>query len=172
MTNRIRICIVLLVSVWMNVPGVAAQSHAATPAPAQKEGKVLHAKGTFEVKLVPQKDDNLAGHPALGRMSINKDFHGDLQGSSVGEMLTGGTDVKGSGAYVAIEQVTGTLNGRSGTFLLQHRGVMTKGAPELLVTVVPDSGTGQLTGLAGNFNIIIADGKHSYDFEYTLPEGK
>ena len=94
---------------------------------------MLHAKGTFEVKLAPQNDDNLAGHPALGRMSINKDLHGDLQGTSVGEMLTG-TEMKGSGAYVAIEQVTGTLNGRSGTFLLQHRGVMTKGAPELQIT--------------------------------------
>ena len=85
-------------------------------------------------------------------------------------MLTAGTDVKGSAGYVAIERVSGTLQGRSGTFVLQHSGTMTRGAPQLSITVVPDSGTGQLAGLAGKMAIIIADGKHSYDFEYTLTE--
>ncbi len=85
-------------------------------------------------------------------------------------MLTAGTEVKGSGAYVAIENVTGTLKGHTGSFVLQHSGTMTQGAPQLTITVVPDSGTGQLTGISGKMTITIApDGKHSYDFEYTLP---
>jgi hypothetical protein len=128
-----------------------------------------HANGTFEVKLVPQTDDK-GGDAALGRMTIDKQFHGDLEGTSKGQMLTGMTDVKGSAGYVAIEKVNGTLKGRTGTFILEHTGVMNRGVPQLTVTVVPDSGTGQLAGLAGNFKIIIAEGKHSYEFEYTLPE--
>jgi hypothetical protein len=103
-------------------------------------------------------------------MSIDKQFHGGLEGTSRVEMLTASTDVKGSAVYVAIEQFTGTLAGRKGTFLLHHTGIMTRGAPQLTVSVVPDSGTGQLVGLTGEMNITIADGKHSYDFAYTLPE--
>jgi hypothetical protein len=118
-----------------------------------------HAKGTFEVKLTPQ---------APGRMSIDKQFHGDLEATSKGEMLTAGTSVKGSAGYVAIEQVSGALHGRTGAFVLQHSGAMTRGVPQLTVTVVPDSGTGELEGLAGKMTIDIADGKHSYEFEYTL----
>jgi hypothetical protein len=128
------------------------------------------ASGTFEVKLSPQATNDKAADAILGRMSIDKQFHGDLEATSKGEMLTAGTGVKGSAAYVAIEQVSGTLHGRSGTFVLQHSGTMTRGAPQLTVTVVPDSGTGQLVGLAGKMAIEIADGKHSYDFEYTLTE--
>ena len=128
-----------------------------------------HASGTFEVKLVPQTDDK-SGDPALGRMTIDKQLHGDLEGTSKGQMLTGMTDVKGSAGYVAIEKVSGTLKGRTGTFILQHTGTMNRGVPQLAVTVVPDSGTGQLAGIAGNFKIIIAEGKQSYEFEYTLPE--
>jgi hypothetical protein len=128
-----------------------------------------HASGTFEVKLVPQKDDK-NGDAALGRITIDKQFHGDLEGTSKGQMLTGMTDVKGSAGYVAIEKVNGTLKGRTGTFILQHTGTMNRGVPQLTITVVPDSGTGQLAGLAGNFKVIITEGKHSYEFEYTLPE--
>jgi hypothetical protein len=128
-----------------------------------------HASGTFEVKVMPQTDDK-NGDPALGRMTIDKQFHGDLEGTSKGQMLTGMTDVKGSAGYVAIEKVSGTLKGRTGTFILQHTGTMNRGVPQLAVTVVPDSGIGQLAGIAGNFKIIIAEGKHSYEFEYTLPE--
>ncbi len=105
-----------------------------------------------------------------GRMSIDKQFQGDLKATSKGEMLTASTNIKGSAGYVAIERVTGTLQGRSGSFALQHSGTMTRGAPQLIITVVPDSGTGQLVGLAGKMTITIADGKHSYDFEYTLVE--
>jgi hypothetical protein len=104
-------------------------------------------------------------------MSIDKQFHGDIEGSSKGEMLSFGTGGKGSsGGYVALEQVTGTLNGRKGSFVLQHSATMNRGVPHMSITVVPDSGTDQLVGLTGTFNIIIADGKHSYDFEYSLPE--
>jgi hypothetical protein len=104
-------------------------------------------------------------------MLINKQFHGDLEATSKGTMLAAGTGAKGSsGGYVALEIVTGTLKGHTGTFVLQHSATMNRGVPQLSITVVPDSGTGQLTGIAGKMNIIIADGKHSYDFEYTLPE--
>jgi hypothetical protein len=126
----------------------------------------IRANGTFEVKLTPQPADS--GAPAVGRMSIGKQFHGDLEAASYGQMLTAVTSVKGSAGYVVIEQVTGTLHGRSGAFVLQHSGTMTRGAPQQIVGVVPDSGTGELAGLTGTMTINIADGKHSYDFEYTL----
>lgn len=135
----------------------------------QKGPAMSHAIGTFEVKLVPQADDK-NGDAALGRMTIDKQFHGDLEGTSKGQMLTGMTEVKGSAGYVAIEKVSGTLQGRTGTFILQHTGTMNRGVPHLTITVVPDSGTGQLAGLVGNLTIKIDEGKHSYEFEYTLPE--
>ena len=128
-----------------------------------------HASGTFEVKLVPQTDDK-NGDASLGRMTIDKQFHGDLEGTSKGQMLTGMTDVKGSAGYVAIENLSGSLKGRTGTFILQHTGTMNRGVPHLTITVVPDSGTGQLAGLAGDFTIKIDEGKHSYEFECTLPD--
>jgi hypothetical protein len=131
-----------------------------------------HAAGPFEVKLTPQP---LAwdheGAP-LGRMSIEKQFHGDLEATSKGEMLTAGGSVKGSAGYVAVERVSGALHGKKGTFVLQHSGVMTRGAPQLTVSVVPDSGTGDLSGLAGTMTITIAEGKHTYDFTYTLAAGE
>jgi hypothetical protein len=130
------------------------------------------ATGAFEVKLDPQKPDGKFEDATLGRMTIDKQFHGDLEATSKGQMLTGMTSVKGSAGYVAIERVTGTLNGRNGTFVLQHTGTMNRGTPQLSITVVPDSGTGQLEGLSGKMAINIADGKHSYDFEYTLPKAQ
>ena len=139
-----------------------------SPGAAQKESRVTHARGTFEIKLTPQPADDKANED-LARMTFEKQIHGDIEGTSKGQMLSAGNST-GSGAYVAIERITGTLQGRSGSFVLQHRGVMTRGVPELTITVVPDSGTGQLTGITGNFIIIIANGKHSYDFEYSLPE--
>ena len=129
-----------------------------------------HATGPFDVKITPQGPD-IADVPMLGRMSIDKQYHGDLDAKAVGQMLTAGTDTKASGAYVAVERVTGTLNGRAGTFLLHHRGIMTRGTPDLSISVVPDSGTGQLAGLTGTMAIVIAPGgKHSYEFEYALPD--
>lgn len=127
------------------------------------------AKGTFEVKLTPQTITG-EGDAVRGRMSLEKQFHGDLEGTSQGEMLTAGTSVPGSAGYVAIERFAGTLQGRKGSFALQHNGTMTRGAFSLSIAVVPDSGTDQLAGLTGKMNIIMADGKHSYEFEYTLGE--
>jgi len=135
-----------------------------------KQGKVMtnRASGTFEVKMSPQ--DQGADMP-VGRMMIDKQFQGDLVGTSKGQMLMASSDsVKNSAGYVAIEKVTGTVNGRRGSFYLQHNGVMTRGVGELQITVIPDSGTDQLVGLRGKMNIIIAEGKHSYEFEYTLAE--
>jgi hypothetical protein len=127
------------------------------------------ASGSFEVQLAPQPTD--AG-PAVGRMSIDKQFKGDLVASSKGEMLAFRSAVEGSAGYVAIEKVTGTLHGRRGSFVLQHTGTMDRGAPALTVTVVPDSGTEELAGLTGRMDIIIEGGKHSYRFEYSLPEAR
>ncbi len=126
------------------------------------------ASGPFEVKLNPLACNDPSAGPSLGRMSLDKQFHGDLEATSKGEMLTAGTDVKGSAGYVAIERVSGTLHGRNGTFVLQHLGIMTRGSPQLTISVVPDSGTGELVGLAGKMAIQIKDGKHSYEFEYAI----
>ena len=129
-----------------------------------------HASGTFEVKLTPQPTLE-GGDPDLGRMAIAKQFHGDLEGTSKGYMLSSAaTVVKGSGGYVAIERVTGALKGRSGSFVLQHSGTMDRGVPQWSVIVVPDSATGPLTGLVGTMTIKIDAGKHSYEFEYAQPE--
>ena len=131
----------------------------------------MHASGTFEVKVNVQKADNKEEESAkIGRMSFDKKFHGELEATSAGEMLSMGTEVKGSAGYVAMERVNGTLHGRAGTFVLQHSGTMTRGEPQLSVTVVPDSGTGQLVRIAGKMTIKIADGNHFYEFEYTLTE--
>ena len=130
----------------------------------------MHASGPFDVKVTAQEDKT--PDPLLGRMTIDKHYHGDLEAAGIGQMLTAGTEVKGSGAYVAIEHVSGSLNGRTGSFVLQHSGTMNQNVPQLSITVVPDSGTGQLKGISGKMTITIAaGGKHSYDFEYTLPDG-
>ncbi|MBV8665524.1 MAG: DUF3224 domain-containing protein [Burkholderiaceae bacterium] len=129
----------------------------------------MQAKGSFEVKITPQP----LGHPEegapLGRMLVDKQFHGDLEAVGVGEMLAAGNGAKGSsGGYVAIERVTGVLQGKSGSFILQHSGTMTRGVPQLSITVVPDSGTGELAGISGSIKIDIAEGKHFYTFDYAL----
>jgi hypothetical protein len=136
-------------------------------AQAQTKEKIMHATGTFDVKVKPQNDENV-GDPTVGRMSLDKQFHGDLEAVSKGQMLAVQGEAKGSAGYVAMERVVGTLAGRKGTFALQHTGTMTAGTPAMSVTVVPDSGTGELAGLSGKMTINIADGKHSYEFEYTL----
>src|SRR5215469_1476263 len=133
----------------------------------QKETSVTgHATGTFEVKVMPQpvEDKDLG----IGRMSLDKQFHGDLDGVSKGEMLSASGNVKGSAGYVAIERVSGTLQGRKGSFVLQHNGIMNRGTPQLNISVVPDSGTDQLAGLTGMMTIKIEEGKHSYEFDYTF----
>jgi hypothetical protein len=149
---------------------IAVASLAQAPVISPKEELVSHhAGGPFDVKIMPQNDN--PDDPSLGRMTLDKQYHGDLDGGSKGQMLTGMTSVKGSAGYVAIEKFTGTLQGRSGSFILQHSATMTRGAPQLSITVVPDSGTGQLAGIAGTMTInVAAGGKHSYDFLYTLPK--
>ncbi|MGB6310548.1 MAG: DUF3224 domain-containing protein [Steroidobacteraceae bacterium] len=129
----------------------------------------MHARGAFEVTLVPQKTDNPPAESAgIGRMSLDKSFTGDLEAASAGEMLSA-MSAEDSGVYVAIERVTGRLSGRSGAFVLQHCGIMTRGSPQLSVMVVPESGTDGLQGISGSMAIKIDDGKHYYDFDYTLP---
>ncbi len=122
-----------------------------------------NAKGAFRVKLVPEKSDDY-----IARMALEKTFQGDLEATSQGQMLSATTEVQGSAGYVAMERVVGTLHGRHGTFLLQHSGSMTRGTSHLTVSVVPDSGTGELAGLSGEMEIHVSDGDHSYDFRYEL----
>src|SRR5271163_4176821 len=154
------------------LPAVRAQKSSPTESTKQKAVPMAtHATGDFIAKVTPDGTVDKAEGASLGRMTIDKQFHGDLEGTSKGTMLTAMTDVKGSAGYVAIERVTGTLRGRSGSFVLQHNGTMSAAGQMLSIVVVPDSGTEQLVGLTGKLTIIIAaDGKHSYDFEYTLPE--
>jgi hypothetical protein len=126
------------------------------------------AKGTFDVKVAPVALDGPEANPLFGRFSLEKSLHGDLEATGQVQMLTAGTEVKTSAAYVAIERVEGTLHGRRGSFALQHRGIMTATAQQLEITVVPDSGTGELLGLEGTFKVNIDGGKHFYEFEYQL----
>ena len=168
----------LVVSLGSGITAAGAQTPAPQPTHAPAPGArtsmsataptALTAKGPFDVKLTPQ---GTATDPAaVGRMSLDKAFHGDLEGTSLGEMLAVRTEVAGSAGYVAIERVTGTLAGRKGTFALQHWGMMDKGAPDLRISVIPDSATGELAGLTGTMTIDIQPGgKHFYAFTYTLP---
>lgn len=159
----------MIYSITCLVVGLAAAATSAAARPAQKGTSVTrHASGTFDVKLTPQNDEGI-GDQTIGRMSIDKQYHGDLEGSGLGQMLAGMGEVKESGAYVAIERVRGTLHGHTGTFAVHHLGIMTRGAQQLVITVVPDSGTGDLTGITGTMTIDIKDGKHFYTFDYTLP---
>jgi hypothetical protein len=148
-------------------PPASPPASALAPKPA---ALVPRASGSFDVKLTPLVPDDTHDGTSLGRMSLEKQYYGDLDGTARGEMLTAMTTVKGSGSYVAIERVIGTLGGRSGSFVLQHIGTMTRGDPQLSISVVPDSGTGQLSGIAGRMTITVAEGKHSYQFAYSLPE--
>ena len=172
MANKAVVGVITVIWLCCGIAGYAQrQGPGAAPNTIQNGvAMAAHATGTFEVKLTPQPPEDKAEGATLGRMSGDKQFHGDLEGTSKVQMLTAMTDVKGSAGYVAIERVTGTLRGRSGSFVLQHSGSSNRGATQLSITVVPDSGTGQLVGIAGKMTITITDGKHSYDFEYTLPK--
>lgn len=129
----------------------------------------FRATGTFEVTVTPQAQQDKGQGIVLGRMALDKQFHGDLEAVGQGEMLTANTSAAGSAGYVAIEAVTGTLQGRTGSFACQHTGTLNRGAQTLSITVVPDSGAGQLSGIAGEISIRIVDGVHHYTFEYSLP---
>jgi hypothetical protein len=162
------LCVLAAFNTLGVVAGVAIAPTAATGptlGAAQKEtGATMHAKGSFSVKLTPQTVD-----PILGRLTVAKELHGDLEGTTTGEMLTAMTTVKDSAGYVAIERVTGMLHGRRGTFILQHHATMDRGAQHLTIEVVPDSGTEQLSGISGSMSITIdKDGKHLYELDYTI----
>jgi len=145
---------------------ISVQVDAGASESIQKE-VTMTARGTFEVKMTPQPPDDGAGG-GFERLFGDKQFHGELEGVSKGQMLATRSKVEGSGAYVALELVTGKLKGRRGSFVLQHKGTMSKGVYMMDVTVVPDSGTDELVGIAGKMTISIEGDKHSYNFEYTL----
>jgi hypothetical protein len=145
----------------------SAQSENANP--GQEDTVVSnHARGAFDVRATPQDDQG--DDPTLGRMLLDKQYHGELEATGKGQMLSAGSPAKGAGGYVAIEKVTGKLNERTGSFVLQHTGTMANNVPQLTITIVPESGTGQLEGIAGKMTIQFAPGgKHLYELEYTLP---
>jgi hypothetical protein len=126
------------------------------------------ATGTFEVTMSPEPPYDVNEGASIGRVALKKQFKGDLEATSSAEMIGARSEVKGSAGYVAIERVVGTLGGRSGSFVLQHSGTMTRGKGQLDVSVVPDSGTAELKGISGKMTIEISDGKHLYNFEYSL----
>ena len=155
----------------LTFPGrVLAQSSARVPSVSTSQGSVMsRANGTFEVKLASQPADGYTDGTTMGRIMLDKQFRGDLEGTSKGQMLTAIASVQGSAGYVAMELVRGTIAGRSGSFIFQHSGSMCRGAQTLTLAVVPDSGTDGLIGLAGTMVIIIANGSHAYEFDYSLP---
>lgn len=131
----------------------------------------MQAKGEFEVKRIPQEELDIGDGATVGHSRFDKRFHGALDATSVVHMLAVMSPVQGSGAYVAMERVVGTLDGRRGTFFAQHNGIMDRGKPSLDLTVVPDTGTGELAGLRGRIAIDIVDGKHFYTFDYEIGKG-
>ena len=149
--------------------GLAAGLTQATAHGQKGPAMAKHSSGEFDVKIVPQKDEGI-GDPTIGRMSVSKVYRGDLDGVGLAQMLTGMSEaVKDSGTYVAIERVRGTLQGRKGSFAVWHSGTMTRGEQALTITVIPDSGTGELAGITGTMTIDIRDGKHFYGLDYSLP---
>ncbi len=153
---------------WIWVAAFSLSMGLPAMANTAKENGMIQATGQFEVKLTPQAPPAAIESARLGRMSIDKQFQGDLIGHSLGEMLAVHTEVKGSAGYVALERVEGSLGGRKGSFVLQHSGTMNRGASTLTLTVVPDSGTGELAGLTGSMTIDIVDGQHKYAMDYQI----
>lgn len=149
--------------------GCSTPTHVANlPTPMPQTPTLHYATGSFDVKVTPQEDKT--GDAAFGHLLLEKQLQGDLVGTSRGQMLGANTAVEGSAGYVAVERITGTLHGRSGSFILQHVGLMGRGQTQLDIKVLPDSGTGQLQGLSGTMRIRIEQGQHYYDFEYSLSE--
>jgi len=160
--------LVILFGLFLAGTAVCDQADVLASELTQKE-VTMTARGTFEVKVTPQPQDDSAGGP-FGRYFLDKKFSGDLKATSNGQMLAAGTAVEGSAAAVVLELVTGVLNGKRGSFILQHKSTMRKSVYRMDITVVPDSGTDELTGIAGKMTIIIEGSKHSYELEYTLGE--
>ncbi len=167
MKPRLHVAALAALILGYSSPASAQGPAALRDATHQEPAVTTHATGTFDVKLTPRTPDD-GDTSSLGRMTLDKQFHGDLAGTSQGQMLAFLTSTKTSGGYVALERVTGTLHGRKGSFVLQHSGTINRGAQSLLITVVPESGTEELAGLSGTLTIIIEAGKHSYDLEYTI----
>lgn len=170
MNARLLSLLALLLSACATATGREPTATDHPPQTKDSTAMTRHATGTFDVKLVPFPADADRGDSPIGRMSNDKQFHGDIDGSSRGQMLMLGTAVQGSAAYVSIEVVTGKVHGRSGSFALHHDGVMNRGVGQLAIGIVPDSGTDQLQGIAGTFAITIEKGVHHYDLDYSLPE--
>jgi hypothetical protein len=126
----------------------------------------MHAKGSFDVNITPQES---APDAPVARMRLYKEFHGDLEAVAHGEMTAAHEPLTGAGVYVAIDRVTGTLHGKSGSFLIAHRGIRNVDGQELSIVIVPGSGTGQLTGITGSVGIEILEKKHFYTMDYELP---
>jgi hypothetical protein len=156
-------------AVLFSLLALAVGVYVAYAAESGDRSAMSHAAGTFDVEMTPQPPDEAAGSPPIGRMVLDKTYHGDLEAAGRGQMLALRTETEGSAGYVAMEQVAGKLAGKSGSFVLQHSGTMNRGAQHLDLSVVPDSGTGELVGLAGSMKIIIGeDGSHRYEMEYRL----
>lgn len=162
--------LIVCLALFLSGTGMIHPAHAATPSnPQGAKPMTTHAKGTFDVKVTPQPAEDGVGDPSIGRLGLFKQLHGDMEGTAHGQMLAVRTPVEGSAGYVAMDHVEVVLEGRKGTFALQHIGTMGHGKMRMDINVVPDSGTGELVGIDGTFAITIAEGKHYYDFEYTLP---
>lgn len=161
--------LLLGLTVLLATPMSAQQADRPVRTAHQERRVTTIARGTFDVKMGPLPSDEVADAAQIGRFSIDKTLHGDLEGTSKGQMLATGAPASGSAGYVAIERFTGTLNGRQGSFSLQHTAWMAGGEQSMTITVVPDSGTEELTGLKGTLLIIIAGKDHSYEFTYSLP---
>lgn len=164
MTHRIRSIVAALAVV------LAAGLVSAADESQKDKTMTKRARGEFDVKVNPVAQEPYPDGISLGRFSLDKQYRGELEAAGKGEMLTAGTPVEGSAGYVAFERVDGTLHGKRGTFVLQHLGRMGHGAQHMAIAVLPDSATGELQGLEGKLEITIADGKHFYELEYTLPE--
>ena len=173
MKARFTIATTLCLSLGTGPLANATTQGAAIQTPAKGTVMTSQANGTFDVKVAPLPNDEKVPGLTVGRMSIDKQWKGDFEGTSKGEMMTTGSEVKGSGGYVAVEQMTGSLKGRRGAFTFIHQATMRQNSDfNMSIKVVPDSGTGQLVGLTGTLTIIIEGSKHSYKFDYTLPEAK
>jgi hypothetical protein len=167
--GRTRIVTTILLCACFALPAYAQPQPPASKTVQKDALMTLHAAGTFDAKPTPLPADDATGGADIGRYALDKQYHGDLEATAKGEMLGAGDPSKGTAGYVAMERVTGTLHGHTGSFTLQHSGTMEQGKFQLTVTVVPGSGTGGFAGIAGTMTIIIAKGKHSYTFDYTLP---